>query len=129
MHRHHRPEGSAGHLQTLGFEGRHDVFDEWLGNLGIGCGGERGPPAAPHAAKERELADHQYRPTDIDHRSVHEADLVPEDPQAGDLRRQGLCIALVIAVLDADEQNQALPDRPDDLSGHRNRRLGDALYD
>src|SRR5690606_3378181 len=90
---------------------------------------ESRPVAGADVTVERELTDDEARATDLSQAAVHAALVVREDTQFGDLVREPLGYALVVAVTDAKQHHEADADPSDRRPSDADAGAGDALYE
>lgn len=99
----------------------------------LGAGRVLGPlearaSALAEAAGQGELADDEHRTTDVRDAAVHRL-VAGEDAQVGELVGGRAGIGRAVALLDADEHQEAALDRPDDLALDLDARPRHALDD
>jgi hypothetical protein len=108
---------------------RDESLVEPLGDLRRRGGDETGPAAFAAVAEQRELADDEHRPADIDQRQVHLPIGIVENAKLHRLVGKLLGVGFHIALLHAEQHEQAAADLTDDLAVDGDAGPGDALED
>ena len=108
---HHRAEDAFGHARG---PPRATRATNWRYSACAASGRRRGhvagTAAAAGVAVERELRDHQDRAADLERGEVHLARRVVEDPQVGDLVRQGVGVRGPVVAPDGEQDDEAAAD-------------------
>ncbi len=89
---------------------------------------EARPIALAHVGAQGELADHEHAAAHVQDRAVHLAGVVLEDPQVRDLAGEEGGFALAVAVLDAEQHEEAAADRSDHPVADGDARLAHPLH-
>ncbi len=92
-------------------ESRAESFVEGLGVLGTGGAGEARAIALLRVGDQRELRDDERLAARVEERMVEPADLVLEDPKAGDLAGETICVGGFVCLRHPEEHDDAGSDR------------------
>ena len=124
---HVRAEDAALRRQALFGEQVEKALVEVLGNWGRGGLDEAGAAAFAAVAVQGELRDGEHAAADVENRAVHLALVVGEDAQVSALFSAEAQRLVVVALTEADEQEQATADLGAELIIDADAGLADAL--
>src|SRR5439155_16734778 len=102
---------------------------ERLGAGGRRRAGERGAAPLRAVPVKGELRDDEQLAADVLERAGEAARPVVEDTQADDLSAERIGVRLGVLVSDTEEDAEPASDAADEVTAHRDPRLGHALHD
>jgi len=115
-------DAQAGSAQTV-----DECLIEFLRQCRWRCVDERWPIASAAVSVQSKLRYHEDCAADIQHRAIHFAQVVCEDPQIFYFIGQSRGVFLIISFADAKKNAQTGTDAADALAAYRDRRFTDSL--
>ncbi len=127
LHIHHGTEAALGDLQPAGSQRTGERRHERRSPVRWRRSRERGAPPPSHVGHERELAHHEDATTDVGHGSIHPVGVVTEDAETRQLVGERIHIPFRVRDAGPGENEQARPDRPDELTVDDHRSFTNSL--